>query len=123
MIQTAPTKRSASLNEVEPADIWKARRFIEQHSAGRISLAKVAKAVNICPTYLSEKFKNVTGIRFVDYVAQTRFAKACDLLRDADRQVSEIAFAAGFQSLSQFNRVFKRLGGKTPRAFRSNSSQ
>ncbi len=59
--------------------------------------------------YLSEKFKQVTGTNFVEYVARTRFANACDLLRKSNLRISEIAFAAGFQSLSQFNRVFKRF--------------
>ena len=58
--------------------------------------------------HLSENFKQVTGINFVEYVARTRFANACDLLRNPDLRISEIAFAAGFQSLSQFNRVFQK---------------
>lgn len=118
MIPADPSNESASLNGVEPADVWRARRFIEQNSADAISLSKVAKAVNISPTHLSEKFKQVTGINFVDYVARTRFMKACALLQNGTERVSEIAFAAGFQSLSQFNRVFKRLAGQSPRAYR-----
>jgi AraC-like DNA-binding protein len=79
----------------------------------------VAAAVSISPTHLSEKFKHVTGIKFVDYVARTRFEKACALLHDRNMRVSEIAFAVGFQSLSQFNRVFKKLSGKSPREYRT----
>ncbi len=100
-------------------DIWKARQFIEQHSDEEISLTKVAKAVHISPTHLSEKFRQVTRVNFVDYVARTRFDKACELLADGDIRVSEIAFEVGFQSLSQFNRVFKRLSGKSPTAYRA----
>lgn len=100
-------------------DIWKARQFIEQHCDEEISLIKVAKAVNISPTHLSEKFKHVTGVNFVDYVARTRFDKARKLLADGDLRVSEIAFEVGFQSLSQFNRVFKKLSGKSPTAYRA----
>jgi AraC-like DNA-binding protein len=107
----------------EPVDIWKARRFIEQNSAEELSLNKVAKAVNISPSHLSEKFKEVTGINFVHYIARTRFEKACDLLPDMEVRISEIAFAAGFQSLSQFNRVFKKLAGKSPRAYRADYLQ
>ena len=110
---------SARLNGVEPADVWRARRFIEQHSADAISLIQVAKAVNISPNYLSEKFKQVTGVNFVKYVARTRYEKARVLLHDVDLRISEIAFATGFQSLSQFNRVFKKLSGKSPTECRS----
>ena len=69
--------------------------------------------------HLSENFKQVTGINFVKYVARTRFANACDLLRNPKLRISEIAFAAGFQSLSQFNRVFKRFSGKSPTQYRA----
>jgi AraC-like DNA-binding protein len=103
----------------EPVEIWKARKFIEEHSGEELSLRNVAKAVSTSANHLSEKFKQVTGINFVEYVARTRFEKACKLLRDADLRVSEIAFAVGFQSLSQFNRVFKKLSGKSPSAYRA----
>lgn len=78
----------------------------------------MATAVGINPTHLSEKFKLVTGVKFVDHIARTRFEQAQQLLEDADLRVSEIAFAVGFQSLSQFNRVFKKLSGKSPTEFR-----
>ena len=100
-------------------EIWKARKFIEQHSDEELSLIKLAKAVNISPNYLSEKFKKVTGVNFVDYVAHIRTEKARDLLEDVDLRTSEIAFAVGFQSLSQFNRVFKKLFRKSPTEFRA----
>ena len=106
-------------NGVEPADIWKARRFIGENATDAISLSTVAHAVNISPTHLSEKFRQITGVNFVNYVARIRFEKACDLLSNTNSRVSEIAFAVGFQSLSQFNRVFKRFSGKSPRAYRA----
>ena len=109
-------------DRAEPVEIWKARKFIEEHSSEELSLTRVAQAVNMSGNYLSEKFKNVTGINFVEYVARVRFEKACDLLENVDRRISEIAFAVGFQSLSQFNRVFKKLSGRSPSALRAVSS-
>ena len=102
----------------QPVDIWKARRFIEQHSDEHLSLTKVAKAVNVSASHLCEKFKQVTGTNFVEYVARIRFEKACLLLRSNELRISETAFAVGFQSLSQFNRIFKKLSGKSPTEFR-----
>src|SRR5215471_2734862 len=87
----------------EPRDIWKARKFIQEHATEKLSLEKVAKTVSINPTHLSEKFKQVTGIKFVDYIARVRFERARKLLEDLNLRISEIAFAVGFQSLSQFN--------------------
>ena len=100
-------------------EIWKARNFIHEHSDEELSLDQVAKSVNISANYLSEKFKKVTGTNFVDYIAQIRIKKASDLLHDVDLRISEIAFAVGFQSLSQFNRVFKKLTRRSPSEFRA----
>ena len=106
-------------HRAEPVEIWKARKFIKEHSAEELSLTKVAKAANISRNHLSEKFKQITGTNFVEYVARARFEKACELLRDVDLRISEIAFAVGFQSLSQFNRVFKKFSWKSPGAYRA----
>jgi AraC-like DNA-binding protein len=112
-------KKAGSRHRAEPVEIWKARKFIEEHSDEELSLSKVAKASRINRNHLSEKFKQVTGMNFVDYVARLRFEKARDLLLNSKRRISEIAFAVGFQSLSQFNRVFKKRSGKSPREFRA----
>ena len=112
-------ENASSRNRAEPVAIWKARKFIREHSTEELSLKKVAKAVNMNANYLSENFKQVTGIKFVEYVARTRVATACALLQNRRLRISEIAFAAGFQSLSQFNRVFRRCSGKSPTQYRA----
>jgi AraC-like DNA-binding protein len=109
---------SNASSAVESVRIRKARAFIHDHSGDELSLREVAKAVYTSANYLSEKFKEATGTNFVRYVAQTRYEKAATLLRESDLRVSEIAFAAGFQSLSQFNRVFKKLSGRSPSEYR-----
>lgn len=106
-------------HRAEPRDVWRARKFIEEHANEPLSLRRVATVAGINPTHLSEKFKQVVGVKFVDYIAQTRFEKARELLEDVDLRVSEIAFTVGFQSLSQFNRVFKKLSGKSPTDYRN----
>lgn len=106
-------------NGAESGRIWKARNFIHEHAGEELSLTRVAKAANTSANYLSEKFKEAVGINFVRYVARARYEKAAALLGNGDLRVSEIAFAAGFQSLSQFNRVFKRFSGKSPSEYRA----
>jgi AraC-like DNA-binding protein len=106
-------------NRAEPAQIWKARNFIHQNLDGELSLRKVADFVNISANHLSEKFKQVTGVKFVDYIARGRCEKARQLLPDRELRISEIAFASGFQSLSQFNRTFKKISGKSPTEYRA----
>ena len=114
---------SPSQDRAEPAEIWKARRFIHEQSDEGLSLKKVAQAVKISPNYLSEKFKKVTGENFVGYINRRRIEKARDLLLKPDLRISEIAFAVGFQSLSQFNRVFKKFSGKSPTEYRAGARQ
>ena len=106
-------------NGAESARIWKARNFIHEHAGEELSLTRVAAAANTSANYLSEKFKEATGINFVKYVARARYEKAAALLREGSLRVSEIAFAAGFQSLSQFNRVFKKLSRNSPTEYRA----
>ena len=118
MLSAAEFENASCRNRAEPVAIWKARKYIEEHSREELSLTKVAKAVNMNANHLSENFKQVTGINFVEYVARTRFLTACDLLRHRSMRISEIAFAAGFQSLSQFNRVFKKFSGRSPTQYR-----
>mgnify|MGYP001792425568 CR=1 FL=1 len=119
MFFAAEFENATCRNRAEPVAIWKARKYIEEHSGEELSLTKVAKVVNMNANHRSENFKLVTGVNFVEYVARTRFNTACELLRNPDLRISEIAFATGFQSLSQFNRVFKRFSGKSPTQYRA----
>jgi AraC-like DNA-binding protein len=106
-------------NRVEPGQIWRARHFIHEHLEEELSLTKVADFANISANHLSEKFKQVTGSNFVHYIARMRFEKALQFLPDRQLRISEVAFAAGFQSLSQFNRVFRKFSGKSPTEYRA----
>ena len=121
MIPANPIRQLSprSGERAEPVEIWKARKFIRQHSDDELSLTKVANFAHISANHLSEKFKEVAGINFVDYVARIRVGKARDLLQNSNLRISEIAFAVGFQSLSQFNRVFKKLTRQSPTQFRT----
>lgn len=103
--------------------IAQARSYIRDHSDDSMSLAAVAHVVNMSATYFSEKFKEMTGINFVEYVARTRIEKARNLLLNPNRRVSEVAFEVGFQSLSQFNRTFKKVTGKAPGELRESLLQ
>jgi AraC-like DNA-binding protein/ligand-binding sensor protein len=98
--------------------VAKARSFIAEHQADEISLGDVAKAVNMSAFYFCKTFRKVTGVTFVDYLARLRVEKVKSLLLDPHKRISEAAFEAGFQSLSQFNRVFRRIAGEAPTVYR-----
>jgi len=102
----------------EPPAITKAKQFIEDHQAEELSLGDVAKAVNTSTFYFCKVFKKATGLNFTDYLSRVRVEKAKNLLLNPNMRISEVAFAAGFQSLSHFNRVFRRIAGESPTSFR-----
>lgn len=104
--------------KAEPAVIAKAKQFIQEHQEEDLSLGQVAKAVNMSTFYFCKLFKKVTGLNFTDYVSRLRIEKAKNLLLNPNLRVSEIAYEVGFQSLTHFNRVFKKILGQSPTQFR-----
>jgi len=103
--------------EESPA-MAKARVFIAERHAEEISLKQVAGAVNMSAFYFCKIFKKATGLTFTDYLARVRVEKVKNLLLNPHKRVSEAAYETGFQSLSQFNRVFRRITGEPPMAYR-----
>jgi AraC-like DNA-binding protein/ligand-binding sensor protein len=102
----------------EPPVITKARVFISEHQDDDLTLAQVAQSVNTSAFYFCKMFKKATGMTFTDYLARVRVEKVKNLLLNPHKRVSEAAFEAGFQSLSQFNRVFRKIAGESPSTFR-----
>jgi AraC-like DNA-binding protein len=102
----------------EPPMITRAKEFITKNQGEALSLGQVAKAVNTSTFYFCKMFKKATGLNFTDYVSRTRIEKAKNLLLNPNLRVSEIAFEVGFQSLTHFNRVFKKIVGESPTEYR-----
>jgi AraC-like DNA-binding protein len=98
--------------------VTKARAFIANRHAEELSLSEVASAVNMSAFYFCKTFKKATGMTFTDYLARVRVEKVKNLLLNPHKRVSEAAYEAGFQSLSQFNRVFRRIAGEAPSRYR-----
>ena len=103
----------------EPPVIARAKQFISEHQAEELSLDQVAKSVHTSKFYFCKMFKKVTGINFTDYLSRVRTERAKSLLLNRNLRISEIAYEVGFQSLTHFNRVFKRILGKSPTDYRS----
>ena len=103
---------------IEPPAVNKARAFIAEHLGEHLSLEQVARAASMSAFYFCKVFKAATGVTFTDYVSRARIEKTKQLLLNPNTRVSEAAFEAGFQSLSQFNRVFRRIEGRSPSDYR-----
>jgi len=102
----------------ESPAIARARTFIAERHHEEISLNEVAHVVNMSSFYFCKSFKRATGMTFTDYLARVRIEKVKNLLLNPHKRVSEAAYDAGFQSLSQFNRVFRRIAGEAPTVYR-----
>lgn len=96
------------------------KSFVERHLDRDLSLNAVADSVRLHPGYISKRFKEETGINFVDYVNQQRIRAAVHWLRTTDWNVERIASKVGFNTTAYFIRKFKDVYGLTPKAYQTN---
>ena len=98
--------------------ITQAKRYIGEHHTENLSLGQVARTVNTSRFYFCKQFRKATGLSFTEFVSRARVEQAKHLLLNPNLRTSEIAFAAGFQSLGHFGRMFKRIVGQSPTSYR-----
>jgi AraC-like DNA-binding protein len=105
-------------NEHDDPCVAQAKAFLQTHALGESSLQDVAGHVHLSRDYLGRAFLKATDMTVGEYVARMRVERVKQMLPDRSRRVIEAAFAAGFQSVAQFNRVFKRYAGVSPSQYR-----
>src|ERR1700758_1953628 len=102
----------------ESTNMTRGRQFIEDPQGEPLLLGRIAHVANISRHYFCKMFKKATGINFTDYLSRVRVEKSKTLLLNPNSRISEAAFACGFQSMTNFNREFKRIVGRSPTQFR-----
>ncbi|HKJ44745.1 MAG TPA: helix-turn-helix domain-containing protein [Balneolales bacterium] len=122
-LTTVLNEKIIQQNEEEPPRIKKAKRYIQDNIDHDLSLGDVASSVNWSAYYFSRMFKKATGINFVDYLSRVRIEQAKRMLLNPHLNVSEIAYEVGFQSITHFNRVFRKLTGESPSDYRRDHSR
>lgn len=93
-------------------------KYIENNYMNRITIAEIAKEVNLSQSHFMKFFKNVMGTSFIDYLNEYRLTMASRLLLSSDSSILDIAAEVGYDNLSYFNRTFKKRFGQTPSAYR-----
>jgi AraC-like DNA-binding protein len=93
--------------------------FIRTNYAHPVTLDEVARVANMSPFAFSRFFKKNSGAGVVEYINQVRTNRACYLLRETDNQIHEIASECGFQSISNFNKHFRKATTISPREYRA----
>ena len=102
----------------ESRRILKVKEYINKHYTEEIRLADMADLVGMSTTSFSRFFKLRSGKTLSDYVVEMRLGVAARQLVDTTNSVSEICYGCGFNTLSNFNRLFRKYKGCSPPEFR-----
>ena len=102
----------------ESKRILKVKNYIDEHYKDDLSLEQLADLVGMTPTAFSRYFKQRTAKNISEYIVDIRLGHAARLLVDTSDSVSEICWATGFNTLSNFNRLFRKRKGCSPTEFR-----
>lgn len=99
--------------------VERVRRHLDDHWAEPVDLDVLMRCSRLSKAHLCRVFKKYTGRTIVEYVHQRRVEQAMMLLSGTQERIATVAKASGFGDLAQFNRIFRRLTGATPTAFRA----
>ncbi|WP_185897225.1 response regulator [Paenibacillus zeisoli] len=94
------------------------KQYIHTNYHQEITLQHIADRFFISRENVSRKFKQVSSENLSDYLSNLRIDKAKQLLKNSDLRLSQISTMVGFQDEKYFSRVFKKVTGMTPRAYR-----
>ena len=95
------------------------QQFISDNFRRDIPLTEVAGVAAMTVPAFCRYFKKVTGNTFINYLTNFRIVYACKLLGDDHSTIAEVAYDSGFNSLSQFNRAFRKIVKRTPTEYRA----
>ena len=96
-------------------------KYVKSNYKEEISLDEISKIANLTPTSFCRMFKAKTKKPFVEYLNEIRVSNACKYLIETDLGISEIAYECGYKTASNFNKLFKKLIGTTPKEYRRNA--
>jgi two-component system response regulator YesN len=119
MTAAKPVTLPADVTLSQHHNIQRAVHFIKDNYRTDIRLAAAAREAKMSPSHFSRIFKKVLGLSYQDYLNNQRITEAKNLLRTSAQSVTEIADSLGFADPTGFGRIFKKLTGHTPSAFRS----
>lgn len=101
-----------------PVRINKLCRYIDEHFKDNIALSEVAEQANLTPQAFCRFFKKSTGKTFVSYLNDVRVREACRMLGTGTFDcISTVAYLCGFNSITNFNRVFRNVIGESPKEY------
>ena len=98
--------------------IFRTLEFIDEHYTEQISLLDLSLFARLEKTYFATLFKRVIGTNPWEYVLIKRIEKAVELLKNTDQSVLSVAGKVGFNNTANFNKIFKKYTGTSPKELR-----
>jgi AraC-like DNA-binding protein len=120
LLSTVPMQ--ASDDDDALARINAAVNFIVENLSGELSMKELAQQLNMSERVFTRFFRGATGNSFTDFVNRLRINRACQLLMETERYVTNICYDAGFNNVANFNRRFLAFKGMTPKQFRQQAA-
>jgi AraC-like DNA-binding protein len=112
------TEYSAATPDTKFSRVDKVFSYVTDHFKTGIDLGHAAELVHMTPSAFCHYFKKYTKKTFTQYVNEVRIGYSCKLLMETEMNVSEICFQSGYNSLSRFNKCFKKITRRTPLNYR-----
>lgn len=110
---------SSTITHIPHHKIQRAVLYINDHYHTDISRSAVAGQAGMSASHFSRMFRKVMGMSYQEYVNSKRITTAMKLLCTSPRSITEIAISLGFADTTGFGRIFKKLTGHTPSAYRN----
>ncbi|MEC0240073.1 AraC family transcriptional regulator [Paenibacillus dokdonensis] len=104
-------------------NVWKMTGYIHQHYEHKITLDDIAAAGTVCRSRCCILFNTYVGQTPNAYLTRYRIQKSCEMLKETNRSICEIAMACGFQSASYFSSIFRKQIGLVPQDYRKETLQ
>ena len=92
--------------------------YLSEHYSEKFAMGDLCQRVGMTDSSFSRYFRRATGNSFTDFVNRLRINKACQLLMETDRYVTNVCYDVGFNNVANFNRRFREVKGMTPKEFR-----
>lgn len=118
-VERAPD-HEVPLTEKNDIRLQNSINYIVENYADPITLDQCAQIAYMSPSHFSRLFHKLTSMSFKEYLNKLRVQKACELLRQDDCSITDLAMNVGFNSSSYFSQVFKELTGTSPLTYRKN---
>jgi AraC-like DNA-binding protein len=104
--------------ELHQTKVSRTINYILDHLDKRLTVQELSNFSNMVPQSFCRWFKKSVGMSFITFVNMSRVERACHDLQSSDKPILEIAFGNGFESLSHFNRTFKKIKNHAPTSYK-----